>query len=114
MIPVICPRVRQMRACEPSRSTTVSGVREIVPTFQLSWNLGIANWNLGTNQKTRFQLGIPVLVSYVKLFQFGTQNWNFAKLLIYKENFVYNLWITCGYSKIPVFKNRTVGWANDL
>ena len=67
LIPVMSPRVRQMRACEPSRSTTVSGVREMgkqvtaidylkrhvlwitlfVPRFQLSWNFGIANWNLG-------------------------------------------------------------------
>ena len=70
------PRARQMRACEPSRSTTVSGVREIVPTFQPSWNLGIANWNLGTKQNTKFQFGIPVFQAYVKLFQFGTANWN--------------------------------------
>lgn len=90
------------------------GYVKFVPTFQPSWNLGIANWNLGIWAKTKFQLGIPVFVSYVKLFQFGTANWNFAKSLIYKANFVYNLWISCGYSKIPVFKKDKAGWANDL
>jgi hypothetical protein len=67
LIPVISPRVREVRSREPRRSTTVSGVREMhkqttaitylkqrvlwitlfVPRFQLGWNFGIANWNLG-------------------------------------------------------------------
>jgi hypothetical protein len=68
LIPVISPRVREVRAREPRRSTTVSGVREMhkqttaitylkqrvlwitlfvpkfqlaIPKFQPSWNLGI-------------------------------------------------------------------------
>jgi hypothetical protein len=95
LIPVMSPRAREVHTRRARRSLTVSGWREIVPKFQSRWNLGIANWNLGTKQKARFQFGIPVFTSYVKLFQFGTQNWNFAKSLIYKENFMYNLWITC-------------------
>ena len=54
------------------------GCVKFVPKFQPDWNLGIADWNLGIEAKTKFQLGIPVFVSYVKLFQFGTQNWNRA------------------------------------
>jgi hypothetical protein len=39
---------------------------KFVPKFQLGWNLGIADWNLGIEAKTKFQLGIPVFSSYVK------------------------------------------------